>query len=203
MSPELQGVVIGGLIGFLTAALGHVFGWLQLRSKRAFDLRQTVYLEAAAALANSLRFFDKVTELNIEDARLSDDIHPVNVAMFKIHVVGSPATIAALSAANQYLVSVALDLTKKRGRLKAAREQASDESASDSESDIDRLYRGLLVDAMRAGMIYQRHLVEMNLSVRKELSLPLDAAHYVEATRRAEAMVTTAIEQQLGGDPER
>jgi hypothetical protein len=95
LSPELQGVLIGGAIGFLTAVLGHVSAWFQLRSKRAFELRQTVYLEAAAAIANSLRFFDKVTELSIEDARLSDDIHPVSVAMFKIHVVGTPATIGA------------------------------------------------------------------------------------------------------------
>lgn len=197
MSPELQGVVIGGAIGFLTSALAQVFAWLQLRSNRAFDLRQTVYLEAAAAIANSLRFFEKVTELSIEDARLSDDIHPVNVAMFKIHVVGTPATIAALSAANHCLMTAALDLATKRGQLRAAVANAAHEDNADAGSEIDRLHRELVIEAMRASMLYQRHLVEMNVSVRKELGLPLDEAEYFAANRQAEQKITTAIEQTI------
>lgn len=197
MSQALLGVIIGGAIAFSTAALGHIFAWLQLRSKRAFDLRQSVYLDAATAIANSLRFFDAVADLSTEDARLSDHVHPVSAAMFKIHVVGTPATIAALSGANHCLTTAALDLTTRRGQLKSAVANNAEADDAVAASEIDRLRRDLVYEAMRASMLYQRHLGEMNIAVRKELGFPLDKADYLAGNRQAEQKIVATIDEAI------
>ena len=194
MSPELQGVLVGGAIAFLTAALGHVFAWRQLKSNRGFDLRRAVYLEAAEVLADSLRFFDDVANLNVEDSRLAKDIHPVSTAMFKIHVVGTPATMAALSAANHCLTVAAGDLSKKRAEWRLAADRASQSEDPEAHNEAERHHRDLLAAALRASLLYQRHLVEMNVSVRRELGLTLDGAEYRATTSRAEERMVTAIE---------
>ena len=137
MSPELVGVIVGGSIGLVTAALGYLFSWFQLKSTRAFDLRQAVYVEAAGAMAKSLDFFSNVVDLNIEDSQLATAVHPVSIAMYKIHIVGTPATIAALSGANQELTVAALDLMKRRTLLRAAIEAAS--ATSDGGSEVEEL----------------------------------------------------------------
>lgn len=180
-----------------TAALGHAFAWLQLKSSRAFDLRQAVYLEAAVAMANSLRFFDRVLQLSVEDHSLSDDIHPISLAMFKIHVCGTPATIAALSSANHCLTVAALELTKKRAVLRSAVAEASHTDDVEAHREVDRLQRDLAAETMRASLLYQRTLVEMNVSVRRELGLPLDEAQYRASNLQAEQRIAAAIEQTI------
>jgi len=117
--------------------------------------------------------------------------------MFKIHVVGTPATIAELSAANHCLTTAALDLATRRGQLRAAVEKAAADNNVEADNEIDRLHREFVTEAMRASMLYQRHLVKMNVSVRKELGLPLDEAQYFETSRQAEQKITTAIEQTI------
>jgi hypothetical protein len=198
LSPELQGVLIGGAIGFLTSALSLAFAWVQLKSNRAFDLRRTVYLEAAEVLANSLRFFDNVANLNVEDSHLVNDTHPVSVAMFKIHVVGTPATMAALSAANHCLTVAAGDLMKKRTELRRAAERASQSEDQAAYDEVDRLHRELHEAALQASLLYQRHLVEMNVSVRRELGLPLDGGDYRATNQKAEERIVIAIENIRG-----
>jgi len=190
----LQGVLIGGGIGLATAALGHAFAWLQLKSNRRFDLRQTVYLEAAAAMANSLRFFDSVSQLSVEDSQLSNDIHPMSVAMFKIHVVGTPATMAALSAANHCLIVAAGDLVKRRTELRSAAERAAQSEDPEAHDEVGRLHRELLAAALHASLLYQRDLGALNVSVRRELGLPVDEAEYREVNLRAEQRIVNTIE---------
>ena len=89
MSPELLGVIVGGLVGFATAALGHAIAWFQHRSGRAFDLRQAVYIEAAASFAKALEFFSSVTRPDVSDAELAALVSPTSIAMYKIHVVAT------------------------------------------------------------------------------------------------------------------
>lgn len=194
MSPELQGVLIGGSIAFLTAALGHVFAWRQLKSNRAFDLRRAVYLEAAEVLANSLRFFDNVVNLDVEDSQLAVDIHPVSMTMFKIHVVGTPATMAAVSATNHCLTVTSGDLAKRRAELRVAADRATLSEDPQTHAEADRLHRELLAAALQASLLYQRHLGEMNVSVRRELGLTLDGAEYRATNVRAEERIVNAIE---------
>jgi hypothetical protein len=201
LSPELQGVLIGGGIAFLTAALGHLFAWRQLKSNRAFDLRKEVYLEAAETLANSLRFFDNVSQLSAEDSQLVSDTHRVSVAMFKIHVVGTPATMAALSAANHLLTAAAGDLVKKRTELRLAAESAAQAEDPAAHDEVDRRYRELIAAAFQASLLYQRHLAEMNVSVRRELGLPLDEDEYRSTIMQAEQRIVAAIENIRAGTP--
>lgn len=195
LSPELVGALVGGSIAFAIAALGHVFAWLQLKSNRAFDLRQSVYLEAAAALAEGLGFFSKVARLDIEDNELHDLVQPMTMAMFKIHVVGTPSTIAALSQANQCLTSAAVELGRRRAQLKAAIAANSQIPHGGPRVNVGQLQTELLLEGMRASMQYQRHLVEVNISARRELELPVDESQYRAANLDAEKRITAAIEE--------
>jgi hypothetical protein len=151
------------VIGFATAALGHAVAWLQQKSSRAFDLRQEVYIDAAASMARGLDFFSSVTRLDIDDAELAALVNPASIAMYKIHVVATPATIAALSSANQRLTLSALDLTKRRIRLRSAM-AAAEQSRTPAGSDVGRLQRELFIEAMRGSLEYQRELVEVNIA---------------------------------------
>lgn len=201
MSPELQGVLIGGAVTFATSALSLAFAWLQLKSTRAFDLRQAVYLEAAEALANSLKFFTNVADFSVEDSQLAVDIHPVSVAMFKIHVVGTPATMAALSAANHCLTVASGDLAKRRAGLRVAADRAAQSEDPETRAEADRLHRELFAAALQASLQYQRHLSEMNVSVRRELGLTLDGAEYRATNLRAEDRIVSAIESARAERP--
>jgi hypothetical protein len=202
LSPELVGALVGGSIAFAIAALSHVFAWLQLKSTRAFDLRQSVYLEAAGALAEGLEFFSKVARLDIEDSELHDLVQPMTKAMFKIHVVGTPSTIAALSQANQCLTSAAVDLGRRRAQLKAAIAANFQVPHSGARVDVGQLQKELLLEGMRASMQYQRHLVEVNISARRELELPVDESQYRAANLEAEKRITAAIEQAVAQSAE-
>jgi len=188
---------VGGSIALATAALSHAFAWLQLKSNRAFDLRQAIYVEAAATMANGLEFFSKVAQLNIEDDQLAHLTHPASVAMYKIHVVGTPSTIAALSAANQELTVSALDLMRRRILLRSATAAASETATAEAHDRVQRLQKELFVEAMRASLRYQRHLVELNISARRELGLPLDESQYRAANLEAEQRIAAAIEQGI------
>lgn len=194
MSQALQGVLIGGAIALLTAALGHVFVWRQQKANRSFDLRRVVYLEAAEVLANSLRFFDDVVNLSVEDSQLAVNIHPVSMTMFKVHVVGTPATMAALSAANHFLTAASGDLSRKRAELRVASERASQSGDPAEHPEVGRLHRELFEAALQASLVYQRHLAEMNVSVRRELGLKLDETEYRATNARAEEGIVKAIE---------
>lgn len=196
LSPELIGVVLGGSIGLATAAVGHVVAWLQLRSNRAFDLRQTVYIQAAALMAKGLEFFASVTRLDIHDGELASLIYPTSIAMYQIHVVATPSTIAALSSANQNLTLSSLELMKRRALLRSAIAVASQSGSSEGE-EVARLQRELLVEAMSANLRYQRELVEVNIAARRELGLQLDEAEYRSQNRHAEQAIVTAIERAI------
>lgn len=196
MSPELVGVIVGGSIGLASSALGQLFSWFQLKSSRAFDLRQAVYVEAAAAMAKGLEFFSNVVDLSLEDSQIPAAIHPTSVAMYKIHVVGTPATIAALSGANQELTVAAMDLMKRRTLLRAAIQPVS--PASEDRSEVEELHREFINEAMRASLRYQRHLVEVNISARRELGLPLDEQQYRAANLEAEQRILSAFDRTMG-----
>ena len=196
LSPELIGVIVGGSIGLATAALGHAVAWFQHKSSRAFDLRQMVYVEAAASMAKGLEFFSSVTRLDIGEAELAALIYPTSIAMYKIHVVATPSTIAALSNANLSLTLSALDLTKRRARLRLAI-AAADQSGVSEVADVGRLQKELFVEAMRANLQYQRELVEVNITARRELGLPLDEAEYRKQNRQAEQAIATAVDQTV------
>jgi hypothetical protein len=147
-------------------------------------------------MAKGLEFFSSVTRLDIGDAEFAALIYPTSIAMYKIHVVATPSTIAALSNANLSLTLFALDLTKRRTRLRLA-VAAADQSAASKEAEIARLQKELLVEAMRASLQYQRQLVEVNIAARRELGLPLDEAEYRNQNRKAEQAIATAIDQTI------
>ena len=114
--------------------------------------------------------------------------------MFKIHVVGTPATIAALSAANHCLTVTSGDLAKRRAELRVAAGRATQSEDPQTHAEADRLHRELLAAALQASLLYQRHLGEMNVSARRELGLTLDGAEYRATNVRAEERIVNAIE---------
>jgi hypothetical protein len=175
---------------------GHAVAWFQLRSSRAFDLRQSVYIEAAVSMAKGLEFFGSVTRLDSDDAQLAALINPTSAAMYKIHVVATPATIAALSNANLNLTLAMLDLMKRRALLRSAI-AAIDQSDTLAAANVGRLRKDLLVEATNANLRYQRELVEVNIAARRELGLKLDEVEYRGQNRKAEAAITTAIDQTI------
>jgi hypothetical protein len=123
------------------------------------------------------------------------------MAMFKIHVVGTPATMAALSAANHCLTAASGELAKKRAELRVVADRASQSEDLEARAEVERRHRELLGAALQASLLYQRHLVEMNVSVRRELGLKLDGAQYRATTSRAEERIVTAIESIQVGKP--
>jgi hypothetical protein len=197
LSPELVGVIMGGSIGLATAALGHAFAWLQLESSRTFDLRQAVYIEAAAAMAQGLEFFSSVAQLDIEDSQLGGLIYPTSIAMYKIHVVGTPSTIATVSSGNRNHTLSAIDLMKRRVQLRAATTAASQTEVAEAPGQVQRLHKELFVEANRASLRYQRELVEVNISARRELGLHLDEAQYRAANLAAEREIASAIDRTI------
>jgi hypothetical protein len=173
-----SGVIVGGSIGLAIAALGHGFEWLKLKSGRAFDLWQSVYVEAAGAMANSLDFFAQVAQMEVADTALAAILSGTSAALYKIHVVGTPATITALSEANQALTFSALDPMKRRVRLRSAIQAASTNMLASVHADVQRLQEELFLEAQRASLAYQRLLREVNISARRELGLALDESEY-------------------------
>ena len=185
-----MGVIVGGSIGLATAALGHAVAWFQLRSNRAFDLRQSVYIEAAVSMAKGLEFFGSVTRLDIDDGQLSALVNSTLAAMYRIHVVATPATIAALSSANLNLTIATLDLMKRRTHLRSA-------LAGADQSSVGRLQKELLLEATNASLWYQRELVEVNIGARRELGMRLDETEYRGQNRKSEAAIIAAIGQTI------
>lgn len=175
-----------------TAAVGHVFAWLQLRSTRTFDLRQSVYLEAAAATAGGLDFFTKAMQINTDDSDLAQILSGSSVALYKIHVVGTPETIEALSKANERLTLSAVELMRKRAALRSATEEA----------DLLRRQRELARAAIEGSLLYQRELREVNISARRELGVPLDESRYRAVTIAAEQRLKEAIGLAIDTRPE-
>jgi hypothetical protein len=116
--------------------------------------------------------------------------------MYKIHVVATPSTIAALSNANLSLTLFALDLTQRRTRLRLAI-AAADQSVASEEADVARLQKELFVEAMQANLKYQRELVEVNIAARRELGLYLNEAEYRDQNRKTEQAIATAIDQTI------
>ena len=196
MSSELVAVIVGGSIALAGAVLAQLFSWLQLRSTRAFELRQAVYLDAAVAMANSLEFFSSVSNLEIDDVDLASLIRPTSAAMFKIHIVGTPATIAALAEANYQLTAAAASLASRRAHLRAVIQSATPNQVSASE-EINRLRTELFVEAMQCNLQYQRHLSELNVAARRELGLPLNESEYRSANLKAEERIVAAIDSAL------
>jgi hypothetical protein len=69
--------------------------------------------------AGSLEFFSGVSDLDIDDRELASVIRPTSTARFKIHMVGTPGTIAALSIANYELTAAAARLMSRRAHLRS------------------------------------------------------------------------------------
>jgi hypothetical protein len=194
LSSELLGVIIGGAIGLAASFIGHVFAWFQMKSTRTFALRQAVYVESVVAMANSIEFFSHVSQLEIDDHQLARMVEPTSGAMFKIHVVGTPVTIAALSEANYELTAATSDLMKRRAALRSAIDVGGGGTPT---GEVERLQKELFLEAMRASLRYQRCLTEVNLSARRELGLPLDEADYRAANLRAEQRIAAIIERTV------
>jgi hypothetical protein len=194
LTPELIGVVEGGLIGLLTALLGYVFAWLQLKSSRAYDLRQAIYVESAAAMGTALEFFSKVPQLSVEDSELAGFIQLTSVATYKSHVVATPSTMVALTSANQSLTMSALDLMALRAQLRVAVDGARVDEHGAGQ-DVARLQRTLFLESMRASLRYQHEIVNVNIAARRELGLPLDEAQYRKVSQESEAKIIAAIDR--------
>jgi len=64
-------------------------------------------------------------------------------------------------------------------------------------ADVGRLQKELFVEAMRPNLQYQRELVEVNITARRELGLPLDEAEYRNQNRQAEQAIATAVDQTV------
>jgi hypothetical protein len=88
---------------------------------------------------------------------------------------------------------------KKAGRsvLRSAIAVASESEARDANDRVQELQRELFIEALRASLRYQRHLIEVNISARRELGLPLDESQYREANREAEQRIANAIEEAV------
>ncbi len=198
MSGELLGVIVGGLIGLASALMGHAFGWFQLKSTRAFSLRQTVYMDATVQLASSLEFFSSVSKLDLDDHEVASLMRSVSSAMFKIHIVGSPDTIAALSTANYELTQAAANLMPRRAILRSLAAAASTSTGSDINEQIQRLTIELAIEAMSSSLRYQRHLAELNIAARRELGLAIDEAEYRKANLKAEERIVAVIDSLRG-----
>ncbi len=196
MSSELLAVVVGGAIGLAGSIGALVFGWLQAKSSRAFTLRQTIYVDAAIAMADSLDFFSKVSDLTIDDGDLAAMVRPTSGAMFKIHLVGTPGTIAALSEANYEMTVAAADLVGRRAQLRSMLD-ASEAGTGIAPVLVARLRIELFIEAMRASLNYQRRLADVNLEARRELGFPLVDAAYRSANLKAEARIVAVIEGAL------
>ncbi len=187
MTPELIGVIEGGAIGLLSTAAGYVFTWVQLKSTRAFDLRQAVYVESVATMAAALEFFSKVSQLDVEDSELAGFVQQASSAAYKVHVVGTPGTIAAVASANECLTMAVLDLMTRRAALRATVDAGQ----------AAHLQKALFLESMRASLRYQHELTEVNISARRELGLPLDATKYRAVNQAAEQKITAAIDSAI------
>ncbi len=149
-------------------------------------------------MAKGLEFFGTVARLDIDDGQLAALTNPTSAAMYKIHVVATPATIAALSSANLNFTIATLDLMKGRAILRrAVAAAAADPSDASAAINAGRLQKHLFLDAMNANLRYQRELVEVNIAARRELGLTLDEAEYRSQNRKAEAAIAKAIDQTV------
>lgn len=117
--------------------------------------------------------------------------------MYKIHVVGTPSTIAALSNANHSLTIAALELMKRRAVLRSALMAATQVETVEARQQVARLQKELFLESMRASLRYQRELIEVNISARRELGLPLDETEYRKVSQEAELKIATAIDRPI------
>jgi hypothetical protein len=141
LSPELWGVIIGGAIGVVTTSIGLFYNWVQYRSHQRFGLRQGVYIEAVAALARGVEYLVSVARLDLDDSQLAQMLYPGTVATNKIHVVGTQATIDALTKAGETLAVNALKMGKGRITLQAvqARIVAAEAEVAQSTAYLQQL----------------------------------------------------------------
>lgn len=193
MSPELVGVIEGGAIGLLTTVVGYVFAWAQLKSTRAFDLRQAVYVESMATMALALEFFSKVSQLDVEDGELTGLLQLTSAAVHKVQVVGTPTTIAALSGANECLTIAGIGLMARRTTLRDAAD-ASRLDPAGAGAQVARLKKTLFLESMRASLRYQQALVAVNVSARRELGLPLSEAQYRRVCEATDQRILAVID---------
>lgn len=145
LSPELWGVIIGGIIGgsigIVTTGLGFLYNWKQYRSQQRFDLRQGVYIEAAAAMARNVEYLASVWRTDLDEGQLAQMLYPGTIAANKIQVVGTQTTIDALAKASESFGVSALELAKTKAVLLAvqARVAATEAEVAQSRAYVQQL----------------------------------------------------------------
>lgn len=117
MSETLVGVLVGGGIGIVGTALSLLFNWFQGAEQRRFAMRQEVYLDACDWAARGIEYLASFARLDLTDAQLGQILQGGGSAAYKVHVVGEQSTVAAFTAATEYLATQAVDLTASRLRL--------------------------------------------------------------------------------------
>ena len=146
LSPELWGVIIGGAIGVVTTTIGLIYNWMQYRSHQRFGLRQGIYVEAAATMSRGVEYLASMGRTDLDDGQLAQMLYPATVAANKIHVVGTQATIDALTNASETLVVSALEMAKRRIVLKAVQAKLAAAEAAAGHSTAYMQQLGALID---------------------------------------------------------
>lgn len=148
LSAELWGVIIGGAIGVVTTTIGLVYNWMQYRSHQRFGIRQGIYVEAAAAMSRGVEYLTSMSRTDLDDGQLAQMLYPATISANKIHVVGTQATIDALTKAMETLAVSALEMAKRRAALKAVQAKIATAQAGVAQSAAYLQQLGSMIDSL-------------------------------------------------------
>jgi len=173
----------------------------QKRLEREMSLRKEVYLDAAEAIMSSLAALGRLADVAVPQDELAKQFSEMTGALAKVHIIGSSATLSAVSIFSTELTSAVLDLSlarypllQKQAQLKIMEDQTqSSAEQSKIRSEFENEWLAYVQRCYETSTRLSQFLVPAMRSVREELDLPFDAEAYerlVEASlhRQNQAM---------------
>lgn len=85
--------------------------------EREMELRREVFIPAAEAISNGLNLIGRLADLSFSDQEISNESRKNAVALARIEIISTNATIQATSALSQIFGTALLELTLKRALL--------------------------------------------------------------------------------------
>ncbi|MGH9428465.1 MAG: hypothetical protein ACRD2L_19435, partial [Terriglobia bacterium] len=113
----------------------------QKRLEREMSLRKAVYLEAAEAVTSSLAAFGRLADLSVPQDDLAKQFSEMTRALAKVQIIGSSATLSAVSIFSTEATSAVLELTLARQPLLGKQGQLTmmDDQIKSSGEERDRM----------------------------------------------------------------
>ncbi|MGH9428077.1 MAG: hypothetical protein ACRD2L_17480, partial [Terriglobia bacterium] len=175
--------------------------------EREMSLRKEVYLEAAQAIMSSLGAIGRLADASVPQDELAKQFSEMKGALAKVHLIGSSATVSAVSIFSTEFACAFLELSlprypllEKQAQLKMMDDQIkSVQEQSKLRSEFGNEWLAYAKRCYETSTRLSQLLVPAMSSVREELGLPFDAEGYQKLVEAALHRQNQAVSEFFRG----